>query len=73
MVANDFTAFFAVHRNIRRIFFNGSAAETCFKRHALSSLPGMVSLVRLPSTSPAHAALRLAAKREAWRVILDEQ
>jgi hypoxanthine-DNA glycosylase len=68
---NDFSAFFAVHRNIDCIFFNGGAAEAAFCRHVLPGLqvPGL-RLVRLPSTSPAHAASSYAEKLAAWSVIV---
>lgn len=69
--ANDFSAFFAVHRQIRDVFFNGVAAEQAFRRHVLPglALPGL-RLHRLPSTSPAHAALDRAAKLAAWSAIV---
>lgn len=70
--ANDFAAFFATHVAIDRVFFNGAAAETAFRRHVLPALPKADFLVqRLPSTSPAHAALAYADKRQAWSAILD--
>lgn len=67
---NDFRAFFAAHQGIRRVYFNGAAAEAAYRRHVLpqgawADLPAL----RLPSTSPAHAALDLARKAEAWRVL----
>lgn len=68
---NDFVAFFAVHRDIARVFFNGAAAETAFRRHVLPALPGLsLRLARLPSTSPAHAALGYADKLAAWSALL---
>ncbi|NTV68953.1 MAG: DNA-deoxyinosine glycosylase [Azonexaceae bacterium] len=68
---NDFSAFFAVHRGIRRVFFNGGAAETAFRRRVLPGLSGAdLQLTRLPSTSPAHAASRYADKLAAWSVII---
>ena len=71
---NDFPSFFAAHRRIRRVFFNGSTAETTFIRHVLPSVePLALRYGRLPSTSPAHAALSYGQKLSAWRaVILDE-
>lgn len=69
--ANDFLAFFAVHRKIDRIFFNGAAAEASFRRHVLPGVQGMgLRLVRLPSTSPAHAARSYAEKLAAWSTIV---
>ncbi len=72
VVANDFSAFLAVHRSIRQIFFNGGAAEASFRRHVLPRLSGLpLSYSRLPSTSPAHAARSYADKLAAWSAILD--
>lgn len=65
---NDFAAFFTVHPGIRQIFFNGAAAENAFRRH-LGRRPGWPPTQRLPSTSPAHAALSYAAKRAAWAAL----
>lgn len=68
---NDFSAFFAVHRGICRVAFNGAAAETAFRRHVLPRLPGLdLAMIRLPSTSPAHAGMTLADKEAAWSAIL---
>jgi hypoxanthine-DNA glycosylase len=68
---NDFSAFFAIHRQIDRVFFNGGAAEAVFRRHVLPGLQGVaVQLIRLPSTSPAHAARSYAEKLAAWSAIV---
>lgn len=68
---NDFSAFFAVHRGIERVFFNGGAAEATFRRHVLPGLSEVkLQLVRLPSTSPAHAASSYADKLAAWSAIV---
>lgn len=68
---NDFSAFFAVHRNIDCIFFNGGAAEASFRRLVLPGLNGpQRRLRRLPSTSPAHAASTYADKLAAWSAIV---
>lgn len=69
--ANDFAAFFAVNRCIKRVFFNGAAAETAFRRHVLPTLGETgLALLRLPSTSPAHAALSYDKKLAAWSQII---
>jgi len=69
--ANDFSAFFAVHRSIQRVFFNGGAAEAGFRRLVLPGLPGAnLQLLRLPSTSPAHAACSYPEKLRAWSAIV---
>lgn len=71
--ANDFAAFFARHRRIGHVFFNGSMAQTSFRRLVRPTLPATLSLhcARLPSTSPAHAGLSREAKLAAWRAVLE--
>lgn len=74
--ANDFAAFFAAHPGIARLYFNGAAAETAFRRHVLPQLlPQLAGSLppgrRLPSTSPAHAARGYAEKLAAWSVLAD--
>lgn len=67
---NDFAAFFAAHARIERIYFNGTAAESTFRRHVLPILGDRLPPQhRLPSTSPAHAARGYAEKLAAWSVI----
>lgn len=70
IVPNDIAGLLAGQPRIGRVFLNGGTADALFRRHVLPTLPRAVSVTRLPSTSPAHAGLPLAAKREAWRVIL---
>jgi hypoxanthine-DNA glycosylase len=68
---NDFSAFFAAHPNIDRVFFNGGAAEAAFRRHVLPVLSAVkLQLIRLPSTSPAHASRSYAEKLAAWSAIV---
>ncbi len=67
--ANDFAGFLAAHPGIERVFFNGAAAETNFRRHVLPQATAIhCRLLRLPSTSPAHAARGYAEKLAAWSV-----
>lgn len=66
MVANDFREFFDRHAGIRRVFFNGAAAEKNFNR--LVRIAPDLQYRRLPSTSPAQT-MRYADKLAAWRVI----
>lgn len=68
VVPNPIAALLAQFPSIMRIRFNGAAAEALFRRHVSPTLPVPVDLLRLPSTSPAHAALGLDAKLAAWRV-----
>ena len=57
--------------SIGMIGFNGAASEKYFRQYVLSSIADSeyLQLVRLPSTSPAHASLSLEQKIEAWQVI----
>lgn len=66
MVANDFGAFFTGHPTIRRVLFNGAAAEKNFRR-LVGDVP--VDAERLPSTSPAQT-MRYEAKLAVWRAAL---
>lgn len=64
MVPNDFERFFAEHPGIRRVLFNGAAAERNFAR--LVRPRPRLAYLRLPSTSPAQT-MPFAAKLAAWR------
>ncbi len=68
---NDFAGFLAGHPQLRRLCFNGATAQAMFRRHVLPSLDAPVpfDMVRLPSTSPANAGMRLADKRRAWQAV----
>jgi hypoxanthine-DNA glycosylase len=69
-VANDFPALFTKYPNITHVFFNGSKAQRSFLHHAKPALSeDRHVFARLPSTSPAHAAMRLEAKVQAWSVV----
>ncbi len=68
--ANDFATFFERHSTIERICFNGTTAHALYARHVIPRLPARMAalpFVVLPSTSPAHAALRPAAKQQFWQ------
>ena len=68
LLANDFAAFFATHRRIERVLFNGAKSETIFRKHVAPSLEARaISYLRLPSTSPANASIPFAKKMAAWR------
>jgi hypoxanthine-DNA glycosylase len=71
--ANDFQRFFRRQPGIRTVCFNGAMAERLFRRHITApDGPTAMHYVRLPGTSPAHAALSLAAKRRAWHQALHQ-
>ena len=72
IVVNDFAAFLRRHPGIRAVCLNGGAAYELYRRKVLPGLPQPLRLLplhRLPSTSPAHAALRPAQKLERWRIL----
>ena len=67
--ANDFGTFFATHRRIGLICFNGAKAAELYRRLVLPTLDepfASIPTQRMPSTSPAHAAMPYAQKLEAW-------
>ncbi len=70
-VPNDFAGFLAQHPRVTAVFFNGSAAADCFRREVQPKLDPAraLTLVRLPSTSPAHAAQSFATKCAQWRAV----
>lgn len=70
-VPNDFTLFFAQHPHIELVGFNGTEAEKSFNRHVLPHVNvSEMRFVRLPSSSPAHAAQSLTQKVSAWQQAL---
>lgn len=73
IVVNDFAGFFRAHAQIERICCNGATAATLYRRLVLPTLDGAareLPLCVLPSTSPAHASISFAAKRERWLAAL---
>ncbi len=66
---NDFDSFLRAHPGLRRVCFNGAKAHAVFRRQVLPALvvaPG-IDMVRLPSTSPAHAGMAFIDKCRQWR------
>ena len=73
IVVNDFAAFYRKHPRIGRVFFNGAKAQAAYRRYVVASVAEVGrarEYVRLPSTSPAHAAMSLERKLEAWKAVL---
>ncbi len=70
IVTNDFESFFSTHPDITAVFFNGAMAEKYFQR-CNQSLPCSLHYQRLPSTSPAHAAMSYEQKLIAWAAIVE--
>lgn len=70
-VANDFVTFLANHPAITHVFFNGAKSEQSFQRLVVPAIGAQrLKMRKLPSTSPAHAGLPLAAKAKTWHAAL---
>lgn len=73
LIPNDFAAFFRRHPQITHVFFNGSKAEQCYRKHVLPFIGTVpVEYLRLPSTSPANASLSYERKLDAWRAVTQQ-
>lgn len=73
MRPNDIAGLFRGQPGLRTVLFNGAKAEECYRRHVLLGLPAACSglkYVRLPSTSPAHAAMPYRVKYSLWKAAL---
>ncbi len=74
ILPNDFVRFFVSHKHLRQVYFNGGKAEQMYKKHVLPQARERrpkLQYTRLPSTSPAMAALTLEQKIQHWRVVLE--
>ena len=72
VAVNDITGLLANHVGLRVIALNGGTAARLFDRHvppALGSRLAAMRVLRLPSTSPAHAARSFVEKAEAWAAL----
>ena len=72
LVLNDFNTLLHTHSSIKRLFFNGTKAEVVFKQVLPHIDPSLLtfSMQRLPSTSPAHAAMTFEQKLTTWHTAL---
>lgn len=69
--ANNIADFLLQNPSIKTICFNGATAETIFKRRILPTLHNAdLRYIRLPSSSPAHAGMRLQDKIAAWQAAI---
>jgi len=70
--ANDFAALLGRFPGVKAILFNGATSEKYFKLLALPTLPEShgLELLRMPSTSPANAAMKFEEKLDCWRGLL---
>ena len=71
--ANDFADLLQRFPGIHAILFNGATSEKYFRRLVLPTLPAVtgLTLLKMPSTSPAHAGMSFDQKLAAWRQLLD--
>ncbi|MFC1602386.1 DNA-deoxyinosine glycosylase [Pseudomonadota bacterium] len=70
---NNFLHLLASHPTIQLIVFNGATAEKVFKKRVFPNLKTQleqIQIIRLPSTSPAMAALTREQKMEKWSEIV---
>ena len=73
MVVNDFAGFLQQHPHITRVCFNGAKAESSWRKQVQPVRDLSLELLRLPSTSPAHAGMPYEAKRALWADALAQQ
>lgn len=70
-VANPIVALLLERSDVAAVALNGGKAASAFRRHVQPRLPvdrlRSLSLLPLPSTSPAHAAMDLEGLVRAWR------
>lgn len=71
---NDFATFLTQYPAVRAIGFNGQKAAQSFQRLVFPNLPGSLTqrltLLPLPSTSPANAGQSRQAKIAQWKMLL---
>ena len=70
-LANDFSGLLQRHLEIKLICFNGKKSRDLFTRLVLRNVAAAqdLNLVTLPSSSPAHAAMRYEDKLSHWTII----
>jgi hypoxanthine-DNA glycosylase len=72
VIPNDFRTFLQSHPAIGLVCTNGATATRLYQRLVRPALPESaraLPLQPLPSTSPAHAAMRFEQKLERWRIV----
>ena len=70
IIANDFNLFLKKQKQVKAIFFNGGETEKLFKKYVMKELNNKeIEYFKLPSTSPAHAAMSFDQKLSNWRII----
>jgi TDG/mug DNA glycosylase family protein len=71
--ANDIGGLLEQYGSLQVIAFNGAASEKYFKQLVKPHLPASreLTLLKMPSTSPANAGMKFEQKLEAWNRLLD--
>jgi len=72
MEMNDFVGLFKAFPELRTVFFNGAAAERTYIKSVyplLLKLSRSIKYTKLPSTSPAYAAMKFDDKLVAWSAV----
>lgn len=73
-VANPIATLLAATPTVAAVALNGGKAQQAFRRHVLPDLDAAtrarVTVLDLPSTSPANASIAFARKLARWRAIL---
>lgn len=71
--ANEIETLLRNYSTVKMIVFNGATAEKFFHRFVANDLINMdqYRLLRLPSTSPAHASMNFKQKLESWQSMVD--
>ena len=68
-IPNNFKLFYTEHRNIKHVFFNGTAAMKYYKKYVGFDEKHIFHL--LPSTSPANAYMSFKEKLKKWSLITE--
>lgn len=69
---NDFSSLFTSSANIQRVLLNGGKADVLFRRFVPENiLPESCDVLKMPSTSPAYAAMSFQRKLEIWREAIE--
>lgn len=69
---NDFVSFLGKQKGIHRVYFNGATSGKLFRKYVLNDLEkDKYRFLRLPSTSPANAAMKFDEKLLCWKVIFN--
>lgn len=69
--ANDIPGLLEEFTQIKAVACNGATSANYFRKLVLPQISPSIELLKMPSTSPANAAMNFAQKLAAWRHLLD--